>query len=188
MTRFDPYLNFDGKTEEAFNFYKSVFGGESATVIRFKDMPIEDVSLPKGEADKIMHIGLPIGRDQVLMGTELLESLGQKLVMGNNLHISIQPDSKEEADRLFDERTYAGQRTDRGTLFVYYGEPKEIRFEAAPKGRGEYLEVWEYGKDIEPGLDGRQPETLYYFVKKDGHTTLYKGPRGRQVPRSRIRQ
>ena len=101
MTRFDPYLNFDGKTEEAFNFYKSVFGGESATVIRFKDMPIEDVSLPKGEADKIMHIGLPIGRAQVLMGTELLESLGQKLVMGNNLHISIQPDSKEEAGRLF---------------------------------------------------------------------------------------
>lgn len=101
MIKFNPYLNFAGNTEEAFNFYKSVFKGEFTSVVRFKDMPIEGVSIPKEDADKIMHIGLPIGKDQMLMGTDALESLGQKLIQGNNVHISIHPDSKEEADRLF---------------------------------------------------------------------------------------
>jgi PhnB protein len=109
MTKFNPYLNFAGNTEEAFNFYKSVFGGEFASVVRFKDMPMEGVNIPKEAADKIMHIGLPIGKDQMLMGTDALESLGQKLVQGNNVHISVHPDSKEEADRLFTALSEGGK-------------------------------------------------------------------------------
>ena len=101
MTKFNPYLNFEGNTEEAFQFYKSVFGGKFSSIVRFKDMPIEGLRIPKEVEYKIMHIGLPIGNDQMLMGTDALESLGHKLVRGNNMHISIHPDSKEEADRLF---------------------------------------------------------------------------------------
>ena len=109
MTKFNPYLNFAGNTEAAFNFYKSVFGGEFASVVRFKDMPMEGVSIPKEAADKIMHIGLPIGKDQMLMGTDALESLGQKLVQGNNVHISVHPNSKKEADRLFTALSKGGK-------------------------------------------------------------------------------
>ena len=101
MTKFNPYLNFQGHTEQAFNFYKSIFGGEFASVVRFKDLPMEGVSIPKEAENKIMHIGLPIGKEQMLMGTDALESLGQKLVQGNSVRISIHPDSKEDADRLF---------------------------------------------------------------------------------------
>ncbi|MCF7858942.1 MAG: VOC family protein [Candidatus Cloacimonetes bacterium] len=109
MTKFNPYLNFAGTTEQAFNFYKSVFGGEFISVVRFNDMPMEGVIIPKKDADKIMHIGLPIGKDQMLMGTDALESLGQKLVQGNNIHMSIHPDSKEEADRLFSALSDGGK-------------------------------------------------------------------------------
>jgi PhnB protein len=62
MTRLNPYLNFAGNTEEAFNFYRSVFGGEFASVVRFKDTLIEGVKIPKEDEDRIMHISLPIGQ------------------------------------------------------------------------------------------------------------------------------
>ena len=101
MITLNPYLNFSGNAEEAFNFYKSVFGGEFDSLVRFKDMPMEGVTIAPQDADKIMHIGLPIGDGQTLMGTDALEALGQTLVAGNNFHISIHPDSKEEADRLY---------------------------------------------------------------------------------------
>lgn len=84
MATINPYLNFNGNTEEAFNFYKSVFGGEFTSVVRFKDFPMQGVNIPKEDENKIMHIGLPIGKDNVLMATDALESLGQKLVVGNN--------------------------------------------------------------------------------------------------------
>jgi PhnB protein len=100
MTKLNTYLNFAGNTEEAFNFYKSVFGGEFASVVRFKDMPMEGVKLSEADANKIMHIGLPIGQD-MLMATDALESMGFKLVQGNNSYIMVQVDSKEEADRIF---------------------------------------------------------------------------------------
>ncbi|MDM7921316.1 MAG: VOC family protein [Pyrinomonadaceae bacterium] len=102
MSSFNPYLNFPGTTEEAFNFYRSAFGGEFERVMRFGEMPGCDES-PISEADKskIMHIALPIGNGTMLMGTDSLESMGQKLTMGNNYYISISPESKEEADRLF---------------------------------------------------------------------------------------
>jgi len=109
MTVVNVYLNFAGNTEEAFNFYKSVFGGELTQVVRFKDMPMEGVTIPKEEENKIMHVGLPIGRDQVLMATDTLESMGQKLVKGNNVYISVHPESKEEADRIFKGLSAGGE-------------------------------------------------------------------------------
>lgn len=105
MATINPYLNFNGNTEEAFNFYKSVFGGEFAMVMKFGEMPGCD-EMPEGkqiseaDKDKIMHIALPIG-NSVLMATDALESMGQKLTEGNNYSISIGADSKEEADKLF---------------------------------------------------------------------------------------
>jgi PhnB protein len=109
MTKLNPYLNFSGNTEEAFNFYKSVFGGEFTSVVRFKDMPIEGMSIPKEDENKIMHVSLPIGKDNVLMASDTLESLGQKLTQGNNLYISVHPESKEEADRIFGALSAGGR-------------------------------------------------------------------------------
>lgn len=96
----NPYLNFDGKSEEAFNFYKSVFGGEFATVMRFGENP-ECGSITEAEKQLVMHIALPIDGGGMLMATDTLESMGQKLIQGNNFYISLSPETKEEADRLF---------------------------------------------------------------------------------------
>ena len=108
MTKLNTYLNFAGNTEEAFNFYKSVFGGEFAALIRFKHMPMEGVKLSEAEANKIMHIGLPVGQE-MLMGTDALESMGFKLVQGNNSYIMIGVDSKDEADRIFNALSAGGK-------------------------------------------------------------------------------
>ncbi|MGZ5556589.1 MAG: VOC family protein, partial [Candidatus Aminicenantales bacterium] len=101
MTKLNIYLNFPGNAEEAFNFYESVFGGEFSALVRFKDMPMPGEKLRKEDENKIMHIGLPIGPSDVLMASDSLESFGQKLVQGNNAYISVNPDTKEEADRIF---------------------------------------------------------------------------------------
>jgi PhnB protein len=101
MTKLHSYLNFPGNAEEAFGFYRSVFGGEFSSVVRFKELPIEGVTIPKDDEDKIMHIGLPIGDDSILMASDVLESLGQKLAEGNNVYVSVHPDTREEADRIF---------------------------------------------------------------------------------------
>ena len=101
MTRLHSYLNFAGNADEAFNFYRSVFGGEFSSVVRFKDLPLEGVSIPEEEQDKIMHIALPIGEDDILMASDTLRSHGQELIQGNNVYISVHPESKEEADRIF---------------------------------------------------------------------------------------
>ena len=106
--KLNSYLNFAGNAEEAFRFYKSVFGGEFTSVVRFKDLPMPGVKIPKEAEDKIMHIALPIGPSDVLMASDSLESLGQKLIQGNNLYLSIHPDSKEEADRLFQALSAGG--------------------------------------------------------------------------------
>ena len=95
----NPYLNFSGTSEEAFNFYKSVFGGEFTTMERFKNTPDGDKLSPE-DANKIMHIALPIGGN-TLMATDALESMGQTLTQGNNFHLSIHTESKAEADKLF---------------------------------------------------------------------------------------
>ena len=101
MTKLHSYLNFNGNAEEAFGFYKSVFGGEFSSVVRFKDLPIEGVTIPKEDGDKVMHISLPIGEDSILMASDVLESLDQQLVEGNAAYVSVHPDSREEADRIF---------------------------------------------------------------------------------------
>ncbi len=108
MIKLNPYLNFAGNTEEAFNFYKSVFGGEFSAVVRFKDVPMEGVNLPKEDENKIMHISLPIGND-VLMASDAPESMGFTVHFGNNAYISIHPDSKEEADRIFTALSEGGE-------------------------------------------------------------------------------
>ncbi len=100
MAMLNPYLNFPGNTEEAFNFYKLVFGGAFVTVQRFKDVPGEG-KVPEKDKNKIMHIALPIGKNNVLMATDALESLGMRVTPGNNMYITIEPESKEEADRIF---------------------------------------------------------------------------------------
>ncbi|MDQ7814575.1 MAG: VOC family protein [Patescibacteria group bacterium] len=109
MLRLNAYLNFDGNAEEAFDFYKTVFKAEPSSIVRFKDMPMEGIDIPEEEKDKIMHIGLPINADTMLMATDILKSLGQKLVEGNNVHISLHPDSKEEADRIFSALSEGGK-------------------------------------------------------------------------------
>jgi len=108
MAKFNPYLNFNGNTEEAFNFYKSVFGGEFAMVMRFRDSPGNE-NMPAEVLDKIMHIALPIGNGNMLMATDSLESLGQKLVVGNNHYFMLGVDSKEEADTLFAKLSVNGK-------------------------------------------------------------------------------
>jgi len=99
--KLNTYLTFAGNAEEAFKFYRSVFGGEFRMLTRFKDMPIPGMTAPKKDENKLMHIGLPIGKDDELMGSDVLEGFGHKWVMGNNVAVSIFPDSKEEADRIF---------------------------------------------------------------------------------------
>src|SRR3989304_2014183 len=108
MAELNIYLNFAGDTEEAFNFYRSVFGGEFTSVVRFKDMPIEGVDIPAEDQNKVMHMALPIGAGTVLMASDTLETLGQKLVQGNNVYISVHPESKEEADRIFNALSAGG--------------------------------------------------------------------------------
>lgn len=100
MAVLNPYLNFMGKTEEAFNFYKSVFGGEFLTLQRFKDTPHAG-EIPAGDQNKIMHVALRVGRSNVLMGTDALESMGHTLNAGNNISLSLNTESEEETDRLF---------------------------------------------------------------------------------------
>ncbi len=103
MTTVNIYLSFNDNCLEAFNFYKSVFGGEFSYIGTFGEMPPQEGMPPLSESEKnkIMHIGLPISAETILMGSDVLENMGPKITQGNNFSISISPDSKEEADRLF---------------------------------------------------------------------------------------
>lgn len=109
MATINPYLNFPGTTEEAFNFYKSVFGGEFLMVQRFEGQPgCEGQEISEADRNKIMHIALPIGKGNVLMATDALESMGQKFVPGNNFSLSVSADSEAEADTLFNGLSAGG--------------------------------------------------------------------------------
>lgn len=104
-----PYLIFDGKTEEAFNFYKSVFGGEFTSVQRFGDTP-HGAQLPAGDAKKIMHISYEIEKGNILMGNDHLDAMGMgPFVAGNNFSMSSLPKSETEAKRIFDALAAGGQ-------------------------------------------------------------------------------
>ncbi len=104
----NPYLNFDGKAEEAFNFYKSVFGGEFTSNMKMKDAPDGD-KLSEAEQNRMMHISLPIGKGTILMASDIVPSMGHHLIPGNNVYISLQPESREEADRLFNGLSAGGE-------------------------------------------------------------------------------
>ena len=108
MATINPYLNFQGNTEEAFNFYKSVFGGEFAGIQRFKETPFGD-QMSESDKEKIMHIALPIGSNSLLMATDMLESMGQTVSAGNNVSLCIDADSEEDAHRLFKGLSEGGQ-------------------------------------------------------------------------------
>lgn len=108
MPKLNPYLNFDGKAEEAFNFYKSVFGGEfRGEVFKMGNAPGCE-NLPAEEKNRVMHIALPIGND-LLMASDIVPSMGHKLIEGNNNYVSIFPDSREQADKLFNGLSAGGQ-------------------------------------------------------------------------------
>ena len=111
MAKVSIYLNFYRKTEEAFLFYKSVFQTEFQDRIhRMGEVPAQDgmPALPEGDKDLVMHVALPIMGDMVLMGTDILESMGHSLKEGNNVHLNLEPDTKEETDRLFQELSAGG--------------------------------------------------------------------------------
>lgn len=110
MLRINPYLNFAGNTEEAFKFYKSVFGGEFAVLQRFKDTP-EAGRVPEKEKEMIMHVALPVGAGTTLMATDALESMGHKLNVGNNIQLSVEADSKNEVDKIFKGLSAGGKVT-----------------------------------------------------------------------------
>lgn len=108
MALINPYINFNGNAEEAFNFYKSVFGGEFANIMRFKDMESTEFPVDENEANKIMHIALPIGKN-ILMANDVPESMGKVNENENRSKISISTESKEEADKLFNGLSAGGQ-------------------------------------------------------------------------------
>jgi PhnB protein len=103
MARVSTYLNFMGNTEEAFNFYRSVFGGEFTDFQRMSEVPSMPGQPPLRDKEKnmLMHVELSTLGDHVLMGTDALESMGHSLVFGNNASINLEPDTREETDRLF---------------------------------------------------------------------------------------
>jgi len=100
MALINPHINFNGNAEEAFTFYKSVFGGEFAKVIRFKDLSSPEFSVDVKEENKVMHIALPIGKN-FLMGNDVPEIMGRTNENENRSKISISAESREEADKLF---------------------------------------------------------------------------------------
>ena len=108
MASINPHINFNGNAEEAFIFYKSVFGGEFAKIMRFKDLASAEFPVAETEANKIMHIALPIGKS-ILMANDVPEILGRTNENENRSKIVISAESKEEADKLFNGLSAGGQ-------------------------------------------------------------------------------
>ncbi|NLR66478.1 VOC family protein [Chitinophaga varians] len=103
----NPYLNFSGNCEEAFNFYKSVFGGEFLVVMRFSDSPPE-YAPAEHEKNKVMHVALPIGKGSILMGSDVPEHMGGTVTNGTNFAIAITADSEADADKLYSSLSAGG--------------------------------------------------------------------------------
>jgi PhnB protein len=113
MTTVNVYLNFEGNCEEAFNFYKSIFGGEFSYLGRFKDMPPQEGAPPitAEEGKKIMHVSLPISKETILMASDTGGEWCAKVTQGNNFSVSVNTDSQKEADRLFNGLSAGGKVT-----------------------------------------------------------------------------
>jgi len=113
MTTVNIYITFNGNCEEAFTFYKSVFGGEFPYIGRFKEMPPQEGMPPMAAEDgeKIMHVSLPVSKETVLMGSDTIGEWGFSLKTGNNFSVMVGTDSREEADRLFNGLSEDGKVT-----------------------------------------------------------------------------
>jgi len=113
MTTVNVYLNFDGNCEQAFNFYKSVFGGDFPYIGRYKDMPPQEggKAFPEDQGNRIMHVSLPISKETMLMGSDTGGEWAADYKQGNNFSISINTDNREEADRLFKALSQGGRVT-----------------------------------------------------------------------------
>ena len=109
MAVINPHINFNGNAEEAFTFYKSVFGGEFSRVVRLKDLASAEFPVTENDENKIMHIALPIGKSNALMGNDVPEFLGKVNENENRSKISISAESKEEADKLFNGLSAGGE-------------------------------------------------------------------------------
>jgi PhnB protein len=109
----NTYLHFEGNTEAAFNFYKSVFGGEFATFQRYSNIPGQSGfgEVSESEKEKIMHVALPIGKENVLMGADTLKCMRHQINIGNNSSISISTESKEETEKIFNGLAEGGKVT-----------------------------------------------------------------------------
>lgn len=132
MSRVSTYLNFPRNTEEAFNFYKSVFGGEfrGPGIMRLGQVPPEEGAPPMAEEDKnlVMHIELAILGGHVLMGTDAPESMGFTVTPGNNIYINLEPDTRAETKKLFDALSAGGKvEMELQDMFwgAYYGSCKD---------------------------------------------------------------
>lgn len=108
MRAINPWINFNGNAEEAFTFYKSVFGGEFAKIIRFKDLASSDFPVAENEANKLMYIALPIGKHNVLIANDVPEFLGRVSENENRSKILVGAESKEEADQIFNGLSAGG--------------------------------------------------------------------------------
>jgi PhnB protein len=124
MARINPYIHFNGNAEEAFTFYKSVFGGDFAKVMRYKDISSAQYPIPENDANRLMHITLPIGKNNMLMGSDVMEVMGKVSESDNRNTISISAESREEADKLFQGLSAGGNiemPISDGPLGSYFG-------------------------------------------------------------------
>ncbi len=108
MRAINPWINFNGNAEEAFTFYKSVFGGEFSRIVRFKDISSPEFQVPDKEANKIMHIAFPIGKNNVLMANDVPEFMGRTNENENRSKILVSAESREEADKIFNGLSAGG--------------------------------------------------------------------------------
>lgn len=123
MPQVNPYINFKGNCEEAFNFYRSVFGGEFPYIGRYKDMPPGEHTQPEMDGNLIMHISLPISKETILMGSDVGGEWAKHTEIGNNIHLSINAENETEANRIFEGLSVGGsvnmplEKTFWGALF-----------------------------------------------------------------------
>jgi len=144
MATINPYINFNGNAEEAFTFYKSVFGGEFAKITRFKDLSSPEFPVAENEADKIMYIALPIGKN-ILIANDVPESMGRVNESENRSKISISAESQEEADRIFNGLSVGGTvempmaESPWGSYFAMFRDKYGIEWtvEFDPKNKGQ---------------------------------------------------
>lgn len=108
MAHINPYIHFNGNAEEAFTFYRSVFGGEFEKIMRYKDISSPEYPIAEVDANRLMHIALPIGKNSLLLGSDVLQIMGQVTENDNRNTISISAESREEADKLFNGLSAGG--------------------------------------------------------------------------------